>query len=459
MLLIRVTIRTLLLVVGFAGGMAQAEAADGQAVLFENVRIFDGKADSLSAPSHVLVRGNRIERISHEPIAVPEGLALTRIDGEGRTLMPGLIDAHTHLAMTTISQVTMMSREPEYAVLRSAIDAGAMLMRGFTSVRDAGGPVFGLKRMIDEGRTPGPRIWPSGAMVSQTSGHGDFRMLSDLPRADGDLHAADRLGYSAIADGEAEVLRRVREQLMRGASQIKLMAGGGVSSPYDPIDVTQFTEAEMRAAVEAASAWGSYVMVHAYTAEAVQQAIRAGVKSIEHGQLIDEQTIRMMARKGVWLNIQPFLGDADGRFPEGSPQRLKQLEVASGTDRTIRLAKKHGVKLAWSVDVLFNPHKAANQNQQLTVMSRWFTPAEVLRMATSTNAQLLALSGNRNPYPGKLGVVEEGALADMLLVNGDPLADLGLIEDPANNFLVIMKDGELVKNLATTRDNHPVQAG
>ena len=447
MLLIRVTIRTLLLVVGFAGGMAQAEAADGQAVLFENVRIFDGKADSLSAPSHVLVRGNRIERISHEPIAVPEGLALTRIDGEGRTLMPGLIDAHTHLAMTTISQVTMMSREPEYAVLRSAIDAGAMLMRGFTSVRDAGGPVFGLKRMIDEGRTPGPRIWPSGAMVSQTSGHGDFRMLSDLPRADGDLHAADRLGYSAIADGEAEVLRRVREQLMRGASQIKLMAGGGVSSPYDPIDVTQFTEAEMRAAVEAASAWGSYVMVHAYTAEAVQQAIRAGVKSIEHGQLIDEQTIRMMARKGVWLNIQPFLGDADGRFPEGSPQRLKQLEVASGTDRTIRLAKKHGVKLAWSVDVLFNPHKAANQNQQLTVMSRWFTPAEVLRMATSTNAQLLALSGNRNPYPGKLGVVEEGALADMLLVNGDPLADLGLIEDPANNFLVIMKDGELVKNL------------
>lgn len=418
------------------------------AVLFENVRIFDGASSSLSAPSHVLVRGNKIDKISIEPLSVDRGADVTVIRGEGRTftLMPGLIDAHAHLAMTSISLMTLMTSDANYAVLRAGQDAGEMLMRGITSVRDAGGPVFGLKRMIDEGRLPGPRIWPSGAMISQTSGHGDFRTVLDLPRADGELHPIERYGYADIADGEAEVLRRAREQLMRGASQIKLMAGGGVSSMHDPIDVSQFTEAELRAAVEAASAWGTYVMVHAYTAKAVRTAIRAGVKSIEHGQLIDEDTIRMLIENNVWLSIQPFLGDPDPRFPEGSPRRQKQLEVAQGTDRTIQLAKKHGVRLAWGVDALFDPQKAAAQTQQLVVMSRWFSPGEVLRMATSTNAELLAMSGPRTPYPGKLGVVEEGALADLLLVDGDPIADIQIIADPEKYFVAIMKDGRIYKN-------------
>ena len=428
------------------GFMTAVVHAQPTAVLFENVRIFDGKASSLSAPSHVLVQGHRIDEISTAPISVDGGADVTVIRAGGRVLMPGLIDAHAHLAMTTISQMTLATSHPNYGVLRAIPDAMDMLMRGVTSVRDAGGPVFGLKRMIDEGRIPGPRIWPSGALISQTAGHGDFRTLYDLPRADGDIHASERYGYAAIADGEAEVLRRVREQLMRGASQIKLMAGGGVSSVYDPIDVSQYTEAEIRAAVAAASAWGTYVMVHAYTAEAVRTAIRAGVKSIEHGQLIDEETIEMMVEHDVWLSIQPFLGDPDPRFPEGSPGRLKQLEVAKGTERTIQLAKQHGVRLAWGVDVLFNAQKAAAQTQQLAVMSRWFSPDEVLKMATSVNAELLAMSGPRNPYPGKLGVVEEGALADLLLADGDPLADIQLIADPGKNFLVIMKNGKIHKN-------------
>jgi len=437
---------TCLVIICFAPTAVSAQAARSAAVMFENVRIFDGSAGSLSAPASVLVQGNVISEISAEPIAIDPDAEVTIIRGEGRTLMPGLIDVHTHLAMTTISQMTLMTAHPDYAILRAGQDAGDMLLRGFTSVRDAGGPVFGLKRMIDEGRLPGPRIWPSGAMISQTSGHGDFRPLYDLPRADGDLHASERQGYTAIADGEAEVLRRVREQLMRGASQIKLMAGGGVSSAYDPIDVSQYTEAELRAAVQAASAWGTYVMVHAYTSAAVQTAIRAGVKSIEHGQLIDEATIELMADHDVWLSIQPFLGDPDPRFPEGSPGRTKQLEVAKGTDRTIELAKERGVKLALGVDALFNPKKAAEQTQQLALMSRWFPPNEVLRMATSGNAELLAMSGPRNPYPGRLGVVEEGALADLLLVAGDPLADIQLIADPEKNFVVIMKDGRIYKN-------------
>lgn len=421
-------------------------ASDDQVVLFENVRIFDGSGAPVTSLRHVLVRGNRIDTISTQPIQFDDSAVVERIAGDGRTLMPGLIDVHTHLAMGTISQVRLMTGDNNYATLLAGQAAGEMLMRGFTSARDAGGPVFGMKQAIDEGRLPGPRIWPSGALISQTSGHGDFRFVSDLPRTEGDLHTSERYGYAAIVDGEALMLRRVREQLMRGATQIKLLAGGGVSSLYDPLDVNQFTEQELRAAVQAAEDWGTYVMVHAYTPQSVQRALRAGVKSIEHGQLLDEETLKMMAEQDAWLSIQPFMGNPDPRFPEGSPGRLKQLQVAEGTDRAIRLAQKHGVNIAWSLDILFNPAKAAAQGQELASMSRWFEPAAVLRMATSTNARLLALSGLRNPYPGKLGVVEEGALADLLLVEGDPVKNLELIADPEKNFVVIMKDGRIYKN-------------
>lgn len=424
----------------------QVASSSESITIFQNVRIFDGTGAALTPPRHVLVRGSMIERISADPISVEGDASAEIIDGAGRTLMPGLIDVHTHLAMGTITELLLVTRDANYTTLLSGKAAGEMLMRGFTSVRDAGGPVFGLKRAIDEGHIPGPRIWPSGALISQTSGHGDFRSIHDLPRADGELHFSERLGYAAIADGESAVLRRVREQLMQGASQIKLVAGGGVSSQYDPLDVSQYTEAELHAAVQAASAWGTYVMVHAYTANAIQSAVRAGVKCIEHGQLADEESIEMMAENNVWLSIQPFLGEPDPRFPEGSPHRIKQLQVAAGTDNTIALARKYGVKIAWGADILFNPAKARAQGAQLSVMSRWFEPTEVLRMATSVNAELLALSGARNPYPGKLGIVVEGALADLLLVDGNPLENLVLIENPEQNFVVIMKDGQIYKN-------------
>ncbi|WP_151705353.1 metal-dependent hydrolase family protein [Nitrincola alkalilacustris] len=427
--------------------VSSAMAADNRLTLFENVRIFDGSGTSITDPRHVLVRDNLIDTISSEPIQIDPADTVMRIDGAGRTLMPGLIDTHTHLAMGTISQVRLMTGDNNYATLLSGQAAGEMLMRGFTSVRDAGGPVFGLKAAIDEGRIPGPRIWPSGALISQTSGHGDFRMLGELPRSDGEMHMSERFGYAAIVDGEPLMLRRVREQLMRGATQVKLMGGGGVTSLYDPLDVNQFTEREIRAAVEAAEDWGTYVMIHAYTPQSVQRALRAGVKSIEHGQLADEETIKMMAEHDAWLSIQPFLGDPDPRLPEGSPRRLKQLQVAEGTDRAIRLAKEHGVRIAWSLDILFNPAKAEAQGRELVRMTRWFEPEEVLQMATSTNAELLALSGLRNPYPGKLGVVEEGALADLLLVDGDPVENLDLIAEPHKSFLIIMKDGRIFKNI------------
>ncbi|MEE3099936.1 MAG: amidohydrolase family protein [Pseudomonadota bacterium] len=412
--------------------------------MFSDVRIFDGTSDALSPPSHVLVRGATIAEISQAPIAAPAGAQV--IDGQGGTLMPGLIDAHAHLIMGAIPMGVLMTGSQNYIQMRAARAAEEFLMRGFTTARDLAGPTFGLKQAIDEGYAVGPRIYPSGAMISQTSGHGDFRMISELPREGGDLHYTERFGFSALADGEAEVLRRAREQLMQGASQIKLAAGGGVSSNYDPLDVTQFTEAEMRAAVEAAAAWNTYVTVHAYTPAAIRQAIRAGVQCIDHGQLADEETVKMMAEAGVWWSMQPFLDDAHAiPFPEGTPNRAKQIEMSNGTDTAYALAKKYGVKLAWGTDTLFDPELAKKQGEQLTKMVRWFTPAEVLKIATHDNARLLALSGPRNPYPGELGVVKEGALADLLLVRGDVLADIRLLEDPQANLAVIMKNGRIHK--------------
>ena len=192
---------------------------------------------------------------------------------------------------------------------------------------------------------------------------------------------------------------------------------------------------------------GTYVTVHAYTPRAIQTAIRAGVRCIDHGQLMDEATAKLIAEKGIWLCLQPFLDDQDAApFPEGSNNRSKQLQMHKGTDAAYALAKKHGIRLAWGTDVLFDGKLAARQGAQLAKMTRWFTPAEVLVMATATNAELLTLSGPRNPYPGKLGVVQEGALADLLLVDGDPIANLKLIEEPAKNLVVIMKDGRIYKN-------------
>ncbi len=347
----------------------------------------------------------------------------------------------------TVPQAVVLTSDIGFLNVAAVKAANDTLMRGFTSIRDLGGPVFGLKRGIDSGLVPGPRIWPAGAFISQTGGHGDFRLPNELPAPPYSFTYSERVGAAAIADDADTVRKRAREQLALGASQIKLMAGGGVASDYDPLDVTQYTVPELRAAVEAAENWGTYVTVHAYTPRAVRQAIEAGVKCIDHGQLLDEATVRLMAEKGIWWSLQPFLDDKPSPFPEGSANRAKQLEMFGGTDTAYALAKKHKVKTAWGTDTLFNAEVAALQGATLAKMVRWYTPAEVLRMATADNAELLALSGSRSPYPGRLGVVQEGALADLLLVDGDPLANLGLIEDPDRNFVVIMKDGKVYKNL------------
>jgi imidazolonepropionase-like amidohydrolase len=430
-----------------APGAGPSTPSAGAVTLFQNVRVFDGKSTTLSGPRNVLVRGNKIERISTSPIATDRSATTTLIDGGGRTLMPGLIDNHWHTMFVRPTPAALLMGDVGHLNLVAGAEATDTLMRGFTTVRDVGGPAFGLKRAIDEGTVVGPRIFPSGAIITITSGHGDFRQSFEVPRTLGSPQTRQELlGAAMVADSPDEVRVRVREQLMQGASQIKLTAGGGVASPHSPLDASTFTEAELRAAVEAAGNWGTYVTTHAYTPESVRRSIAAGVKCIEHGHLMDEATAKLMAEKGVWLSMQAFPDELAHAFPPGSFEREKAMEVFAGTDTTYRLAKKYKIKTAWGTDILFSPELTRLHGALLTKLTQWYTPAETLVMATGTNAQLLALSGKRNPYPGKLGVVEEGALADLLLVDGDPIANIKLIEDPAKNFVVIMKDGKIYKN-------------
>jgi imidazolonepropionase-like amidohydrolase len=427
--------------VAFACGSLTAQTA----VLFENVRVFNGKSPNLSGLMNVLVEGNTIKAMSTTPIAAPAGA--TVIQGNGRTLMPGLIDVHVHMVFGALTMADMMTPNlsEEALIQKAAVGAEAMLLRGFTAVRDAGGPIFPLKAAIDRGKIKGPRIWPSGATISQTSGHGDFRTPDERSRRFfGMPSRSERYGANFIADGRDEVLVAVRENLRFGASQLKLNAGGGTSSAYDPVDVTQYTFDELRAAVEAAEDWGTYVMVHAYTPRAIRRAIDAGVKCIEHGQLADEATIRYIAKKGVWLSMQNLVEDT----PEMDPlRREKRKPVIQNQPNIWTWSKKHKVKLAWGTDFLFEPELNELQNEYLVQLQKWFTPAEALKMVTHDNGQLLQLSGLRSPYSGKIGVVETGALADLILVDGNPLQDFSLIAKPAEKFSVILKDGKIFKNI------------
>ena len=437
----RCAMALLLLLPAFAHAQAPAGEAEAE-LLFREVRVLDTARGTLGAPTDVLVRGNRIAAIGDG--ARPTASARV-IEGHGRTLMPGLIDVHWHSTFTALSQADLLAPDasPEKLAATVATESARTLLRGFTSVRDAGGPIFELKAAIDAGKMPGPRIWPSGAFVSQTSGHGDLRQPHERSRRFfGKPSMAEEMGATFIADGRDEVLTAVRENLRMGASQIKLMAGGGTSSAYDPVDVTQYTFDEMRAAVEAAEDWGTYVTVHAYTVRAVRRAIEAGVKCIEHGQLLDEDTLKLMAERGIWLSTQTLRASTEDMDPL---RREKRKPVIEGQARTIAAAKRSGVRMAWGTDFLFDPALNVEQNAYILLLREWFTPAQILKMVTHDNAELLALSGLRSPYQGRLGVVEAGALADLLLVEGNPLTDLEVVADPERNFVVIVKDGRIVK--------------
>jgi imidazolonepropionase-like amidohydrolase len=415
-------------------------------ILLRNVQIFNG-IDEKTIEGDVLIEDNRISRVSTVPVILDKTKNTKVINCGGRFLMPGLIDAHTHLMFAGVTLQTIMMADIGFVNLVAGKTAETTLFRGFTSVRDMGGPIFGLKQAIDMGIVKGPRIWPSGAFISQTGGHGDFRMPNEVPRLSNTAPSyAERVNGGLIADNPDEVRRAAREQLMLGASQLKLMAGGGVASTYDPLDVSQYTEPEFRAAVEAAENWGTYVTVHAYTPRAIQTAIAGGVKCIDHGQLADDESAKLMASKGIWWSLQVFLDDEDANQQANPENRRKQLEMSAGTENAYKLAKKYKVKTAWGSDFLFDPSARVQQGKLIAKMSRWYSNYEILKMVTSDNADLLSLSGKRSPYHGKIGVIEPGAFADMLIVDGSPLQNINLLADPEKNFLLIMKDGVIYKN-------------
>jgi len=437
-------LQALLVVLGLAGP-ALAQDADPQVTLFTNVNVFDGVNEKLIKNANVVVTGNKISAVSTEPLAVAGGRV---IDGGGRTLMPGLIDAHWHTMFNFAPISQILGADFGYLNIAAAKASEDTLMRGFTSVRDVGGNSFGVKHAIDRGIATGPRIYPSGGYIGQTSGHGDFRGPNDVPTNLGDaLDYQQRLGHTLIADGVPEVIKRTREVLRMGASQIKAMGGGGVSSLYDPLDVTEYTFEEAKAIVDTAATWNTYVAVHINTKDAMKMWIKAGAKSMEHGFFIDDETAKLMAENGVWYSMQPMMAEGPTALNFESPiSTAKYNQLVTGIDKAIASAKKYKVKTAFGTDVLFDAELGKKQGMFLANLQKWYTPYEALRMATSGNAELLKLSGPRDPYPGKLGVIEEGAYADMLLVDGNPLEKLDLVADPDKNFVVIMKDGKIYKN-------------
>jgi len=438
--ILTILVTTMCLALGFcAAGMAQ-EATPMESVLITNARIFDGQNEKLADGMSVLVEGNKITKIA---ASLPAPAGATVIDAQGKVLMPGLSDMHWHVMFNAPALPVALSADIGYLTLIGAQAAGDDLMRGFTTVRDVGGNSFAVKRAIDEGLIPGPRIYPSGPMISQSSGHADYRPLNE-PEHEVYL---ERNHMVAVADGVPEVMTTVRRNLRMGATQIKLAAGGGVSSNYDPLDVTEYTFDELKAAVDVAKTWNTYVAVHVNTDAAVRQAIAAGVMSIDHGFLMEDGTLKLMAEKGVWFSMQPLLNDEDAiYFPPGSANEAKWIQATDGTDKVIKLAKKYGVKTAFGTDVLFDPALGKKHGKLLAKLKRWYTPYEALKMATYDNAQLVKMCGPRDPYPGELGVVKEGALADLLLVDGNPLENLDLVADPDKNFVMIMKDGKIYKD-------------
>ncbi|MCL2733534.1 MAG: amidohydrolase family protein [Actinomycetia bacterium] len=412
-------------------------------VLIENVRVFDGVGDRVGPARSVYLKDGLIA--AEGGPAAPDAIVL---DGAGRVLMPGLTDAHVHLFAAGATMEQLMLATTGLVYYQALAEAERMLMRGFTTVRDMGGDTTPLRQAIDAGLFPGPRIYPSQAAISQTSGHGDFSDVYEAATLFGGAPSrAEAVGFMRVVDGRDRMLTAVREQLKKGATQIKVMAGGGVTSAHDPLDTLQFTPDELRAAVEAAADWGTYVSVHVFTPRGIHRAVAAGVRSIEHGLLADEESVALLAEKDVWLSTQPLI-ESDHVYASADSNE-KNRRVCAGVADTLGWARAHGVKLAVGTDMLLNPAEAHKQGEMLTRLTTrfGFSAAETLRIATSGNAELFRLAGERDPYrQAPLGVIRPGAWADVLVVDGDPTRDVTLLAEPDRNLSLIVKGGRIHKN-------------
>lgn len=422
---------------------ARAQSA-APLTLISNVKIFDGVNDALIENGSVLVEGQFIATVSREPIVAPDAM---QIDGGGRTLIPGLIDSHQHVMLgPTVDPLRAVLSETIYTTAYAAIpQAKKLIDMGVTSIRDLGGPSIELGRAIDAGHIEGPRIMSAGHFVGATSGHGDFggfRYLGGTESLSSDANRSLTSGWSILADGPSDVRWAVRTALANGSAYIKVMAGGGVASVKDPLESVGYSEDEFRAAVEAAADYDTYVACHAYNDESVQRMIRAGVADNVHGHLMSEETVAMMAEAGMWLSsLSNPVGLMDVPFFTDENRR-KAGEVVAGYEQVMGWAKQYGVKIGWGTDAASSMLDTVLLEFQQR--SPFFTPTEMLKQATSANGQLFELARSRNPYrAAKLGVIEEGAWADILLYGGDPTEDIGVVIDYQNTLDLIMKDGKV----------------
>ena len=413
-------------------------AAFSQTILIENVRIFNG-VDHKLKPGHVLVVDGIIDKVSQDRIESPAGARV--IDGGNRVLSPGFIDLHTHLAGQ--NPRSMEKYHPTVAGANAAAMAKHYLDSGFTTIRDAGGTHPDFARAIEAGVIYGPRLFPSGAVISQTAGHGDFRAPHDPhPTLVGGTPYLES-GSSILADGVDQTLMATRENLKAGATQIKIMGGGGVMSEFDPIHSLQPSPDEIRAAVQAASDWGTYVLAHAYTSAAIERLVVNGVKCIEHGLLIDDKTAKLVADKGVVISTQLVIFRTLQDLPGISERNLGKLEaVLAGQENLIRLIKKYGIKTGFGTDFIQGGYTMLTR--EFTERAEYWTPAEVLVQATSESAEIIRMIGKLNRW-GNFGEIREGWVADLLLINGEPLEDISVLRNPETGLALIMKQGGIVK--------------
>jgi len=406
-----------------------------QTIVFTNCSLLDTALGQILPDHHVLVEGSRIKEVSDRPIKAGKALAL---DLAGRTLMPGLCDAHVHVTAVEADFAKMERMSPAYITARAAQILREMLSRGFTTVRDAGGADWGLAQAVAEGLLPGPRLLHSGQALSQTGGHGDTRGRGE----DQPPHRYPAVGaLGRICDGVAEVRRAARDEIRKGAAQIKIMASGGVASPNDPIGFTQFSLEEIKAIVEEAEAAETYVMAHAYTSRAIKRALAAGVRSIEHGNLIDREAIDLLvAKQAFFVPTLVTYGvlmkeGLESGFPPEQLVKVKGLHEQALT--ALDAAHQQGAQIAFGTDLIGPMHR--HQSLEFGLRRQVQQPAEIIQSATSRCAQLF----NR---VGQIGVIAPNAYADLLVVDGNPFKDLGLLQDPETHISVIMKEGKFFKN-------------
>ena len=407
------------------------------AIIFANCAVLDGTAKELREDHHILVEDGRIREVSDRRIS---SAGAETVDLKGGTLMPGLIDAHVHVIAVDQVLARLAERPVSLVTLQAARILEGMLQRGFTTIRDAGGADGGLAEAVEEGLVRGPRVFPSGQALSQTGGHGDLRPRTRSVSVVACACCEGGAGLARIADGVSECRRAARDELRKGATQIKIMASGGVASPYDPVWNLQFSEGEVRAIVEEARAWHTYVMAHAYTPKAIRRSIDFGVRSIEHGNLIDRATAENVAGAGAFVVPTLVTFDAMHRFgrelgfPEVSLAKLGDVREAGL--RSLEILQAAGVKIGYGTDLLGPMHR--HQSREFVIRAEAMAPFDIIRSATAINAELL----NRS---GEIGVIAPGARADLIAVDGNPLADISLLDGQGEHLTHIMKDSVFYK--------------